>query len=229
MKVTGRHIVAPLNNGRGQHLPAGGVDLMPGHVRPHTWQWAFLLSSWPLGKVPADKLDKMVSAKVFSDTKDSTALECIAEWEGVAKSSVDKEENCHNRRSWNIQAVQLWLDHCECNLSGCECRIDFLASRYTLIGVWLLPLFLCASIHTFVYVEAYVCVYVEAFTDTSAVVSRTTLSCAWTLHFPPAGFSWESFPSSGNTCSSSDQQSNQLFPIPHSVGLAPPVLAPGVR
>ena len=41
--------------------------------------------------MPADKLDKMVNAKVFSDTKDSAALECIAEWEGVASGSDDKQ------------------------------------------------------------------------------------------------------------------------------------------
>ena len=41
--------------------------------------------------MPADKLDKMVNAKVFSDTKDSAALECIAEWEGVARGLDDKQ------------------------------------------------------------------------------------------------------------------------------------------
>ena len=43
--------------------------------------------------MPADKLDKMVNAKVFSDRKDSSALECIAEWEGlqVASGSDDKQ------------------------------------------------------------------------------------------------------------------------------------------
>ena len=40
--------------------------------------------------MPADKLDKMVSAKVFSDTKDSTALECIAEWDGLQEAKMTK-------------------------------------------------------------------------------------------------------------------------------------------
>ena len=106
--------------------------------------------------MPADKLDKMVNAKVFSDTKDSAALECIAEWEGVASGSDDKQGRSkrivktsrNNHFSMRDMQCKLSVDHrCECNSSapefphvqdrsdslGYHCWIDFLAGRYTLI------------------------------------------------------------------------------------------------
>ena len=83
-----------------------------------------------------------------------------------------------------------------------------------------------------------VCEYVESFTYTSAVVaSWTTLSCAWTLHFPPAGSCYGKVSPRRETLaattssipfhilfslSSAQWLGDQLYPIPHSI-LPPPL------
>ena len=83
-----------------------------------------------------------------------------------------------------------------------------------------------------------VCEYVESSTYTSAVVaSWTTLSCAWTLHFPPAGSCYGKVSPRRETLaattssipfhilfslSSAQWLGDQLYPIPHSI-LPPPL------